>query len=51
MKGRAEIRIEIESPGYYLINKKIVSVKTFYPSVDTEKLRQALELFNELADI
>ncbi len=50
-KGKAEIRTEIESPGFYLVDGRVVPVKYSVESIDTEKLRQALLLLNELADV
>ncbi|MEM4846971.1 MAG: hypothetical protein QW794_04345 [Thermosphaera sp.] len=50
-KGKAEIRTEIESPGFYLVDGRVVPVKYSVESVDTEKLRQALLLLNELAEV
>ncbi|MEM1876878.1 MAG: hypothetical protein QXH21_08865, partial [Ignisphaera sp.] len=48
-KGKAEIKTEIESPGFYLIDGRLVSVRYSIESVDSEKLKQALMLLNELA--
>ncbi|MEM3399198.1 MAG: hypothetical protein QXQ84_09145 [Nitrososphaerota archaeon] len=50
-KGKAEVRTEIESPGFYLVGNKLVSVKYEVGKVDVEKLREALELLNELAEV
>ncbi|MEM1913637.1 MAG: hypothetical protein QW067_10900, partial [Thermofilaceae archaeon] len=49
-KGKAEIKTEIEAPGFYLVDGRLVSVKYSVESVDTEKLKQALTLLNELAE-
>jgi len=49
-KGRAEVREEIESPGFYLVEGKIVSVRWEAKEVSEEDLREALELLNELAE-
>ncbi|MEM4788164.1 MAG: hypothetical protein QXV28_09330, partial [Ignisphaera sp.] len=49
-KGKAEIKTEIESPGFYLVDNRLVSVKYSVESFNTEKLRQALMLLNELAE-
>ncbi|MEM4924882.1 MAG: hypothetical protein QXV81_09480 [Ignisphaera sp.] len=49
-KGKAEVKTEIESPGFYIVQGKVVSVKYSVESVDTEKLKQALELLNELGE-
>ncbi|MEM1523238.1 MAG: hypothetical protein QXU69_09430 [Thermofilaceae archaeon] len=50
MKGKAEERVEIEAPGFYLIEGKLVSVK-FDANYNRDRLREALELLNELADV
>ncbi|MEM4535455.1 MAG: hypothetical protein QW764_05380, partial [Desulfurococcaceae archaeon] len=50
-KGKAEIKTEIESPGFYLVDGRLVVVKYSVESVDVEKLRQALVLLNELAEV
>lgn len=50
-KGRAEIKSEIESPGFYLVDGRLVTVKYSVEEVDTKRLRQALELLNELAEV
>lgn len=49
-KNKAEVKTEIESPGFYWVNNKIVSVKYNVENVDIEKLRQALQLLGELAE-
>ncbi|MEM4593036.1 MAG: hypothetical protein QW196_06505 [Sulfolobales archaeon] len=49
-KGKAEVKTEIESPGFYLVDNRLVSVKYSVESFNTEKLRQALMLLNELAE-
>ena len=48
-KGRAEIREEIESPGFYLVNEKIATVRWELKDVSKEELKEALEFLNELA--
>jgi hypothetical protein len=50
-RGRAEIRVELESPGFYLVNGMIATVgfRLERPSVD--ELRESLELLNELAEV
>jgi hypothetical protein len=50
-RGKAEIRVELESPGFYLIDGRIVAVgfEVERPSVD--ELRESLELLNELAEV
>ncbi|MEM1533255.1 MAG: hypothetical protein QW164_04195 [Desulfurococcaceae archaeon] len=51
-KGRAEVKTEIESPGFYLINDRLTSVKTInYQEMDVGKLKEALLLLNELANV
>ena len=48
-KGRAEIKEEIESPGFYWVNGKIITVRWEPREVTKEELKEALELLNELA--
>ena len=48
-KGRAEIKEEIESPGFYLVNNKVITVRWAAREVTREELRKALKLLNELA--
>ena len=48
-RGRAEIREEIESTGFYLVDNKLVAVNYEISEPDPEKLKQALLLLNELA--
>jgi len=50
-KGKAEVKTEIEAPGFYLVDGRLVTVKYSVESVNTEKLKQALELLNELAEV
>ncbi|MEM4976485.1 MAG: hypothetical protein QXT64_04075, partial [Desulfurococcaceae archaeon] len=50
-KGKAEVKSEVESPGFYLVDNKLVPVKYEVGKVDVEKLREALELLNELAEV
>ncbi|MEM4036443.1 MAG: hypothetical protein QW700_01385 [Desulfurococcaceae archaeon] len=50
-KGKAEAKTEIEAPGFYLVDGRLVTVKYSVESVNTEKLKQALELLNELAEV
>ncbi|MEM4976512.1 MAG: hypothetical protein QXT64_04225, partial [Desulfurococcaceae archaeon] len=50
-KGKAEIKTEIESPGFYLVDGRLVSVRYNIENVDSEKLKQALTLLNELAEV
>ncbi|MEM0188841.1 MAG: hypothetical protein QW550_05610 [Saccharolobus sp.] len=49
--GRAEIRMEPENPGFYLIENKISAIKYTLENIDTDKLRKALLFLNELADV
>ncbi|MEM1696460.1 MAG: hypothetical protein QXQ90_07695, partial [Desulfurococcaceae archaeon] len=46
-----EVKTEIEAPGFYLVQDKIVAVKYNVEEPDKDKLRQALELLNELAEV
>ncbi|MEM1523608.1 MAG: hypothetical protein QXU69_11285, partial [Thermofilaceae archaeon] len=48
--NRAERRTEIEAPGFYLIEGKLVPVK-FDTNYNKDRLREALELLNELAEV
>jgi len=50
-KGKADIKEEIESPGFYLMNNKITAVKLNISTPSVEELREALELLNELAGV
>lgn len=50
-KGRAEIREEIEAPGFYLVNGKILAVRWKPKEITRKELREALELLNELATV
>jgi len=47
-KGRAVIRSEVESPGFYLLNDKITPVGITIEDVNTDELREAFILLNEL---
>ncbi len=49
-KNKAEVKTEIEAPGFYLVDNRIITVKYNVESVDTERLKQALQLLNELAE-
>ncbi|MEM1528503.1 MAG: hypothetical protein QXS62_07345 [Sulfolobales archaeon] len=49
-KGRAEVKTEIESPGFYLVDCRLVAVKYSIEELDIRRLRQAFELLNELAE-
>ncbi len=48
-KGKAEIKEEIEAPGFYLVDGKILAVRWEPREVTREELREALELLNDLA--
>ncbi len=48
-KGRAEIREEIEAPGFYWVDGRLVAVRWEPREVSSEELREALELLGELA--
>ncbi|MEO0202348.1 MAG: hypothetical protein ABIL37_01315 [candidate division WOR-3 bacterium] len=50
-KGKAELRTEIESPGFYFINNKIIAIKIEKQDFEKEKLRESLKLLNELAEV
>lgn len=50
-KGRAEIKEEIESPGFYLVDGKPIAVRWKIKEVSKEELEDALTLLNELAGI
>ncbi|MEM4847238.1 MAG: hypothetical protein QW794_05735 [Thermosphaera sp.] len=49
-RGKAEVRSEIEAPGFYLVDGKLVSVR-YDIKYDVERLREALLLLNELAEV
>jgi hypothetical protein len=49
-KERAEIREEIEAPGFYLVGSRITPVRIEITPVSSQELREALELLNELAE-
>jgi len=49
-KGKAEIKEEIEAPGFYLVNGKILAVKIDVKKPDKEELKEALNLLNELGE-
>jgi len=50
-RGRAEIKAEIESPGFYIVDGKLVAVNYEISDPDREKLKRALLLLNELAEM
>ena len=49
-RGRAEIKAEIESPGFYIVDNRLVAVNYEITEPDREKLKSALILLNELAE-
>lgn len=49
-KGRAEIREEIESPGFYLVDGRITVVGREVREVSKEELKEALLTLNKLAE-
>lgn len=49
-KNKAEIKAEIEAPGFYLIQDNMIAIK-YNIEINVEKLKQALELLNELAEV
>ena len=48
-RGEAEIREDIDSPGFYGVDGKIIVVRYDIEEPDEDKLREALELLDELA--
>jgi len=50
-KGRAEVRYEIEAPGFYIINNKLTPIRFGVSKPGFQELREALELLNELAEV
>jgi hypothetical protein len=48
-RGKAEVRTEVESPGFYYLGGRVVGVKVDARTPTKEELREALELLNELA--
>jgi hypothetical protein len=48
-RGRAEVRTEIESPGFYYIDGKLVAVGYEVEEPSQEELRRALELLDRIA--
>jgi len=50
-KGKAEVREEIESPGFYWYRDRVIAVKVDLGDATVNELREALELLNELAEI
>jgi hypothetical protein len=49
-KGRATVVTELESPGFYLVDGKLVASGVEVKKPSREELREALELLNELAE-
>jgi transposase-like protein len=50
VRGKAEIRQEIEAPGFYLVDGKLIAVGLGVREPGPEELKEALLLLNELAD-
>ena len=49
--GKAEIKEEIEKPGFYYINGEIKAIKWEIEEYTSEQLRDALDLLNELRTV
>jgi predicted RNA-binding Zn-ribbon protein involved in translation (DUF1610 family) len=49
-RERAEVREEIEAPGFYFVNNKIRAVKIELRQVSKDEIRDALLTLNELAE-
>jgi len=49
VRGRAEVKTEIESPGFYIVDGKLQAVRVEVREPSPEELREALLLLNELA--
>jgi len=50
-KGRAEVKLEIDSPGFYEVGGRLLAVRVDVSEPTLEELREALELLNELAGV
>jgi hypothetical protein len=50
VRGRADVKTEIESPGFYIVEGKLQPVIVEVREPSPEELREALLLLNELAD-
>ena len=50
-KGRAEVREEIESPGFYLVDERIIAVRWDTIPPAREELREALQLLENLGNV
>jgi hypothetical protein len=50
-RGRAVIKTEVDAPGFYEIDNKIIVVGYEVREPSVEELREALELLNELAEV
>jgi len=48
-KGKAEVRNEIEAPGFYWVEGELRAVKVEVKGISEDELREALLLLNELA--
>ncbi|MCC6004350.1 MAG: hypothetical protein LM590_08425, partial [Thermofilum sp.] len=49
VRGRAEVKTEIESPGFYIVDGKLQAVSVELKEPSPEELKEALLLLNELA--
>ena len=49
-RGKAEIKSELEAPGFYLLEGKITTNRVEIQEPSKEELREALALLNELAE-
>jgi hypothetical protein len=49
-KGRATVVTELESPGFYVVDSRLVASGVEVKRPSMEELREALELLNELAE-
>ncbi|ADJ54264.1 primase/DNA polymerase [Hyperthermophilic Archaeal Virus 2] len=49
VRGRAELKTEIESPGFYMVDGKLQAVSVEVKEPSPEELKEALLLLNELA--
>jgi len=49
-KGRAVLKLEIDKPGFYILDSKVAAVKYPVEKPSPEELREALLLLNELVE-
>ena len=49
-RGKAQMKEEIESPGFYFIDGKLIAIKYEAKEPSAEELKEALLLLNELAE-